>query len=242
MSDNKNGSAVGRAERALRSRILASADGAFLGSEQQMLESLGVSRPTFRQVAKLLERDHLLEIRRGVGGGFYACNPSIEAVAQAASVFLQFEKATLSHATLAAAQLSREVVRLAAQCQDATLRQRLQQFVDVDKNALGQPCAVADFIQSELAFVELISAMSGNPVIKLLISILYNFATPAVGGVIFDDAAYMHTSREIRISTAEAILIGDGELAMLMFRRHMDGQYSRLKSLRGEAGLDVPLF
>lgn len=242
MNENKNGSVRHRAEQELRASILASADGAFLGSEQQMLDLLRVSRPTFRQVAKLLERDHLLEIRRGVGGGFYARNPNIEAVAHAASVYLHFEKATLRHATLAAAQLSREVVRLAVLCQDAPLRERLGRFIEADRRALEQDYPLAAFIGSELEFVELLCAMAGNPVIKLLLSILYNFATPAVGGVIFDDAQHMRSSRETRISTAEAILGGDAELAMLMFRRHMDSQYSRLKSLRGDEGLDVPLF
>ncbi len=240
--NDKSSSAVHRAEQALRAHILACSDGDFLGSEQQMLELLGVSRPTFRQVAKLLERDHLLEIRRGVGGGFYARNPNIEAVAQAAAVYLQFERATLRHATLAATQLSREAVRLAVQCQDSELRSDLSRFLAEDRNALEHDCPLDEFIRSEVAFVRLLSSMSGNPVIKLLLNILYHFATPAVGGVIFDDTQHMRNSRKTRISTAEAILGGDAELAMLMFRRHIDSQYSRLKSLHGDGGLDVPLF
>jgi GntR family transcriptional repressor for pyruvate dehydrogenase complex len=242
MNDNKNGSVMHRAEQMLRTRILQSPDGTFIGSEIQLIETLGVSRPTFRQVAKLLERDHLLEIRRGVGGGYYARNPNIEAVAHAASVFLRFEKATLRHATVAAAQLSREVLRLAAQCKDEPLRQRLQQFLEEDQGNLTRVSPLPQFVASELVFVDVLSSMGGNPVIKLLITILYNFATPAVGGVIFDDQQYMRASREARILTAQAVLAGDAELAMLMFRRHMDTQYARLKSLRGESGLDVPLF
>lgn len=241
-SENRNGSVMLRAEQTLRARILACTDGAFLGSELQLIELLGVSRPTFRQVAKLLERDHLLEIRRGVGGGYYARNPNIEAVAHAAAVLLQYEKATLSHATLAAAQLSREVVRLAALSSDESARERLRQFIAEDRSRQEQGSEVAVFIQAELAFIDLLSQMGGNPVLKLLISILYNFATPAVGEVIFADPDYRQRSRETRIQTAEAVLIGDAELAMLMFRRHMDSQYSCLKSLRGESGLDVPLF
>lgn len=231
-----------RAEQALRSRILQSDDGEFLGSESQLIESLGVSRPTFRQVAKLLERDLLMEIRRGVGGGYYARNPSIQAVAQAASVFLQFEKSTLRHATVAASQLSRELVRLAVQCGLAEPRQRLQHFLDADRTASAQGQPVATFIEAELEFVEILAAMAGNPVLKLLITILYQFATPAVGGVIFDDPDFMQANRGTRINTAEAILAGDAELAMLMFRRHMDAQNGQLKKLRGDAGLDVPLF
>lgn len=241
-SDNRNGSVMRRAEQSLRSRILACTDGAFLGSELQLIESLGVSRPTFRQVAKLLERDHLLEIRRGVGGGYYARNPNIAAVAHAASVLLQYEKATLRHATLAAAQLSREVVRLAALSSNESAREQLRQFIVLDLRAQEQSGDLAVFIQAELAFVDLLSEMGGNPVLKLLISILYNFATPAVAEVIFADAEYMRSSRQTRVQIAEAVLSGDAELAMLMFRRHMDSQYTQLKSLRGDEGMDVPLF
>jgi DNA-binding FadR family transcriptional regulator len=242
MNDKHNGSVMRRAEQVLRSRILQCGDGEFLGSEAQLIESLGVSRPTFRQVAKLLERDLLLEIRRGVGGGYYACNPSIQAVAQAASVFLQFEKSTLRHATVATSQLTRELVRLAAQCSEDVSRQRLQHFLDADRKALAQGQSLATFIEAELRFVETLAAMADNPVLELLVTILYQFATPAVGGVIFDDPDFMRTSRGTRIRTAEAVLAGDAELATLMFRRHMDAQYAQMKKLRGDAGLDVPLF
>jgi len=241
-NDSKPDSAVSRAERVLRARILAGTDGQFLGSETALIDELGVSRPTFRQVAKLLEREQLIEIRRGVGGGFYGRKPSIAAVAAAASTYLQFERATLRDAMLAAVQLSREAVRLASYCRDAEARARLERFIEDDRAAVGRATSIEDFVASELAFIELLAQLGGNPVITLFITILYSFAGPAVGRIIFDQAVHMDASRVSRIEAGQAVLARDPELAMLRFRRHTEAQYAWVRALRGEGGLEVPLF
>jgi len=50
-------SAAHRAAHALREDILAREDGELLGSEDELMERLGVSRPTLRQAARLLEHE-----------------------------------------------------------------------------------------------------------------------------------------------------------------------------------------
>lgn len=60
------------AASALREIIWSAAEGQLLGSEEDLTAMLGVSRPTVRQVARLLEREGLLKVRRGVNGGYFA--------------------------------------------------------------------------------------------------------------------------------------------------------------------------
>src|SRR5579885_2375590 len=79
-------SAVEVAAGALRGAALACADGERIGSEEDVLERIGVSRPTLRQAARLLESEELLVVRRGVKGGFFARRPTTDAVARMASV------------------------------------------------------------------------------------------------------------------------------------------------------------
>lgn len=50
------------------------ADGAAPRSEDELLERYGVSRPTLRQAARILEHEQLIDVRRGVNGGFLAAH------------------------------------------------------------------------------------------------------------------------------------------------------------------------
>src|SRR3546814_14470549 len=57
-----------------------------LGSEDEVMRSLEVSRPTLRQALRLLEQEQLVSVRRGVGGGLFARRPTEEGVTHTASV------------------------------------------------------------------------------------------------------------------------------------------------------------
>ncbi|MGD9542120.1 MAG: GntR family transcriptional regulator, partial [Methylocystis sp.] len=107
-------SAARRAARQLRTRALTLQDGEFMGSEDELVAALGVSRPTFRQAAKLVEQEQLMRIRRGVGGGFFAMRPSSKAVAHTTAVYLQARQSTLQDAIEASRPLFAEAARLGA--------------------------------------------------------------------------------------------------------------------------------
>jgi len=51
--------------------VLAAKEGALIGSEESLIADLGVSRSTLRQAARLLEREGLLRVKRGINGGYY---------------------------------------------------------------------------------------------------------------------------------------------------------------------------
>ena len=121
-------SVIRRATQALREEVLGRPDGAFLGSESTLMSLLGVSRPTFRQAAKLVEQEQLLTIRRGVGGGFFARQPSTRGVAHVAAVYLLSRKATMEDAIRAARPLFAQTARLGARRRDPVLNARLAAF------------------------------------------------------------------------------------------------------------------
>lgn len=242
MAGVKNLSAVSRAEQAFRRLILTKEDGAFLGSEEQLLVTLGVSRPTFRQVAKLLQRDHLLDIRRGVGGGFYGRRPSIEAVGRAASVYLHAQRTTLRNAMHTVAHLSREMLHQAAACQQPDLRLELSEMLAEDSSREFAAYDMDAYVADEMAFVETLLRMGSNPVNRLLTSILYQFAAPTVARMIMNDAERIRSCVASRVRCAEAVLERDGELASLWYKRRSQEQYEWITSDLGGEALDVPLF
>ncbi|HEY2999260.1 MAG TPA: GntR family transcriptional regulator, partial [Acidimicrobiales bacterium] len=63
-------------------------EGEVVGSEPELLERYGVSRAVFREAVRLVEHKHVARMRRGPGGGLVVTAPSVDALADAASVYL----------------------------------------------------------------------------------------------------------------------------------------------------------
>lgn len=237
MNPRKPTTAVARAADQLREIILGGEDGAYLGSEEQLIERLGVSRPTFRQAARLLDHEQILASKRGHSGGFYARWPSIDAVAHNASIYLRVERASIRDVSIAAAQLVQEASRLAALSTDKAARRRFEEFLEQDRRALASTQTADDFMRSEAEFIDLLGVMCGNPVIKLFVSILYQFGAPLVFRHVCQTAERVAASRDARIRVSEAVLSGDAELAMLLWRRRGELQYGWLLEELGDGGI-----
>lgn len=220
---NESGSVVKRTAVALRKEILNRADGAFLGSESELVGRLKVSRPTFRQAAKLVEQEQLLIIKRGVGGGFFARQPSTQAVAHVAAVYLLSRKATIEDAIRTARPLFAETARLAARPSNPARGDRLRGFLAQQAEIAADPDDLRAFLRSERDFLEIFASLSGNPVLQLYSSVLVDFASTFVEANVYSGhpdriAQY----RELRRNLIQAILNGDEELAQLLSLRRSD--------------------
>jgi DNA-binding FadR family transcriptional regulator len=64
--------------------------GGALPPEPELLEELGVSRPTLRAAFRILESEHLVTMRRGSRGGAWVSAPTTDVVARRAGVYLQY--------------------------------------------------------------------------------------------------------------------------------------------------------
>jgi DNA-binding GntR family transcriptional regulator len=106
--------AIETAAAKLRSMVLASKDGACLGSEDELLAKLGFSRATVRQVSRLLEREGFLRVRRGIGGGYFGARPDALTIARTVSAYLETLDMDAQDVTTIASALWVEVLRKAA--------------------------------------------------------------------------------------------------------------------------------
>src|SRR3546814_4388112 len=95
MMDDRAETLASRTARALADLSLAAAPGDHLGAEDDLLQRFGVSRPTLRQAAKLVERDRLISIRRGIKGGYFAERHDARDAIQSLARFLRLRGATL---------------------------------------------------------------------------------------------------------------------------------------------------
>jgi DNA-binding FadR family transcriptional regulator len=61
-----------------------------LPPESELMQTLGVSRPTLRAAFRILESEHLVTMRRGSRGGAWVSAPTTDVVARRAGVYLQY--------------------------------------------------------------------------------------------------------------------------------------------------------
>jgi GntR family transcriptional repressor for pyruvate dehydrogenase complex len=110
----KSKSTIDAAASQLRSVVMSTEEGVLLGSEDTLVASLGVSRATVRQVARLLEREGLLRVRRGINGGYFAARPDVHTIEAAVSAYLEMLHTEAEDVTIIASVLWVEALRRAA--------------------------------------------------------------------------------------------------------------------------------
>ena len=74
----KTTSTADRVAIILRERILTMDEEVHIGSEADLAAEVGVSLPTLRQAARMLEYEELLTIKPGKGGGYFTRRPTME--------------------------------------------------------------------------------------------------------------------------------------------------------------------
>jgi DNA-binding FadR family transcriptional regulator len=84
-----SGSSIDLATKGLWKIAIEAEDGALLGSEELLTATLGISRATLRQAARLLEREGVLKVRRGIRGGYFATRPGVDRIVSGASAYLE---------------------------------------------------------------------------------------------------------------------------------------------------------
>lgn len=215
-----NGSAVARTVRGLRRMSLSAAEGDYLGSEGDLLSALGVSRPTLRQAAKVLESERLVSVRRGVNGGFYAVRPRTEDVMRLPALWLRLNNATLAQMNAANLLFAPTAAARAAHCRDETLRRRMQDFHDAIDLRMERTETQSERVEQDSGFIGLIGEMAGDPVLRLFLDIGYVF------GMLQQDTSIYRDSRDRQIEwlvlqrrLSAAILSGDPDLATLISQR-----------------------
>jgi len=222
----------------LRREILSRPQDSYLGSEDALLQQLGISRPTFRQAARLLLHEQLVTIRKGAGGGFYTRWPSIAAVAHDASIWLQVQNASIHNMVEAALPVGREIVLLAARCTDTALLTELKSWVATQRDRETAGRSLEAFLRTEVDIVDHLGSMSGNPALQLFLAILYEFGiTQSVVPVFRGRRERTAEWREVRVLLAEAILAQDGERAVRLWKRSWEMMSKWLRRDLGSTGM-----
>lgn len=207
-----------RTARHLADLSLSADPGDYLGAEDDLLQRFGISRPTLRQAAKIVERDRLISIRRGTKGGYFAERPDAGDAIQSLARFLRLRGASLVDVIQVTRPVAEEAAEAAARLRTSEDVHRLRAFVEtIDAN--DTPRAL---IGAEVEMAKMISRMSGNPVIELVMEIGYSFGLDERGSDLYADPERRARTRSMQRNLCEAIIAGDREIARLMMRRRSD--------------------
>lgn len=211
------------AARALRDAILALPPGVSLGSESDLIARWKLGRSTLRQAARILEEEQLLQVRRGIGGGYFTRRPDATGVARAASLFFRLEHTTFVQSLHTAHLINMEIARLASLSQDDALRDRLGATRDEWQSWDGGDPGAARLIEADVALSDLLAAMAGNPPLNLFRLTLFQFGLDQRQRTLFGNfpgRRSVHVGR--RIQQIQAVVQGDGEVAALLAGRIND--------------------
>ena len=192
----------------LRKDILAlGEDGIFLGSEDVLLARYRISRPTFRQAARILEHEQLLTVRRGVQGGIFTTLPRVKAVTDVASIFLQVEGTTLQHLLDAVSAISPAITRMAAENPSLATRTTLQDWVYSYQHLLPTMRS-KPFLAIITEFGQRVAKLADCPPLVLFEKVLMELANAQTTVNVFEFHDRIEATNDYHLAVATAIRNG----------------------------------
>jgi GntR family transcriptional repressor for pyruvate dehydrogenase complex len=229
---NRTRSTIEATSARLREMALELPDGNFLGSEEVLVEKLGVSRATVRQAARLLEREGLLRVRRGLNGGYFASRPNLTTVELAVSGYLDTLDMDAQDVTVIASVLWVEALRKAASLRTDEARamaERLRKRVV----ALRPDAPFGRLVEIEQETRTEIFALTKARYIELIFQINIAFAQKRFSPVSMTDdteghAKFVDAWRKGKLMELDAIIDGDPELGMLAARHTRNLWHQRI--------------
>lgn len=197
----------------LRYRIIAERlpVGFRLPSEPELAEEFSLGRVTVREALRILERDGLIDIRRGPGGGISVRHPDVQHVSEMISLHLSIQEVTLRELLMFRQTVEPPAAALAAK--HATEAQRKA----IMSAASNQHPPLGDVVELHV----LISEASGNGLFSLMLRTLQtplsvHFRERRIQNRHYTGTGHAHAK------IAQAIHDGHARGAELAMRKHLD--------------------
>jgi DNA-binding FadR family transcriptional regulator len=193
----------------LRQLVLEREPGAQIGSLNDVADLLDVGIVTVQQVARILEHEGLLAVRRGPGGGYYGTRPDEAALERSMATYMRIHGFGYREALEMTTLIDCDVVPRAAQCTDEVLRGELRGLLErldtCDTRELR-----AEF---ETDLRELLFRVVSSPLMDLVLRITNQFYKPEAHPPVFSEKNDVRVWESGRRRILQAILANDEELA-----------------------------
>jgi DNA-binding FadR family transcriptional regulator len=195
--------------RALRREILSKDEpNAFLGSEDELASRFGVSKPTFRQAARLLEFEELITVRRGPGGGYFARTPGASVLTHAAATYLVARRTPLADVVKANGVVIHAALTEIAAHPDEQHRSQLVTFLN-NERAFHSQSDANEVLAAIKGFWMLVGTLAGNEVLALFLQVSLQYVVRA--GALESTPKRLRTYVDELRRLAEYVALGDLE-------------------------------
>ena len=193
--------------------------GEVLGSEAELIERYDVSRAVLREAVRLLEHHGIARMRRGPGGGLVVAEPGADPIADAVTLYLEYQGVTPADLYETRAALELAVVELAVARLDESGVAALRASLQAERDDRGH-----DLNEISHALHLVVADLGGNRLLVLLLQILIRLSarhTPPLvdGGPSRAELAV--AVQRAHAAIVEAIIAGDSRLARHRMQRHL---------------------
>ncbi|WP_218834943.1 MULTISPECIES: FadR/GntR family transcriptional regulator [unclassified Rhodococcus (in: high G+C Gram-positive bacteria)] len=185
--------------------------------ETDMYEMFGVARSTLREALRILERQGVIVIRPGRGGGPTVGSPDSRHLASTLALLMQFSDTPFRSVLETREYIEPIAAALCAQNGDERVINGLRQSVDAMRASLADESA---FLYENHRFHELIADGAQNPLISYFLNSLDWIIDGARLGVVYSHASRKHVA-VIHDQICEAIEDGDSDRARDAMSEHM---------------------
>lgn len=206
----------------LRSAILQMTEGQYVGSGEDLSAQYGISRPTLHQVARALEHEQLITVRRGPNGGYYARRPGLGAAVVSVSTYLRAQNAHVWHFVSLARVMHNDVCRLVTLSQDEPGRALLRAEAETFWNGHNE-INVDVMLRRDYVLEGILFDLAGNPVVKLFMRSMHHFWYEIVTEKLLEvrpERLGLWMSHRRRL--CEALLAREAQIAIGISKSHWD--------------------
>jgi DNA-binding GntR family transcriptional regulator len=210
------------AER-LREIVLAADEDTLIGSEESLVTELGCSRSTVRQVARLLEREGLLRVKRGINGGYFGTRPDTGTIEAIVGTYLSTLDLDAQDVTLLASALWVEVMRKAAGHPDRDVARTVSEQMERRIRRVKEGASFQSIRDLELEMQDAVFEFTKSHYVKLIFDINAEFSRRKFDMPIESDDGAVHQDfvrawRDAKLLELKAIAEGDRDLAVMAAR------------------------
>lgn len=210
----------------MREMILAREPDTQIGSLREIAKTLGVGIVTVQQVARILEHEGFLEVRRGHDGGYYGTRPNEAALQRSISGFLLVHRSGSTHyeAVDIVTLLDCELMPAAALSTNESLRE--------DLRVLAQSIDSRDTSEQRVAFEnqmhDILFRMVDRPLMELLARVAMRHYTEHPTPSLYVGEEGVARWKAQRHEIVNAILGRDPELARFEAARRRNDLVKRI--------------
>lgn len=195
----------------LRAIALGTEPGSLIGTEDALTKRFGVSAPTLRKAIRQLEHEEVVDVRRGMRGGFFATRPSLQTATRVAGIFLGGHPESIDDAPRVFEALVPVLV-------DAVLASdrlnELQRFAEAPREPLPHQA----YLRLVYEFSSLLHELADNLPLRLCLSILFQIGVSIIVEGKSLDPAGQSQHQQAQAALARALIAGDRDASIRHYR------------------------